>query len=85
MHSGNWEFWLNLTNIALGVIACSAVMVLLGAIGWELLSRSRHRGAGSHGKERGSNAGSKAGSDVQLTSVGPTMADGGEPIKPPES
>ena len=41
MFGVNWSdpqtLWLNITNLALGVVTLSAVLIVVGAVGWETL------------------------------------------------
>jgi len=78
--------WLNLTNLALGIVALLAVMAVAGAVAWELVLKRRRAHA-------------MAGMDAELRAVldessphflpvpelGLTMADGGTPVKPAAS
>jgi hypothetical protein len=68
--------WLNLTNLALGVVTLLAFAILAFAIAQELLARRKK-------------ARQLAGMDtemrhmLQVPELGLTMADGGEPLPPP--
>jgi len=83
MPNDDWVFWLNLTNIALGLVVVLAVLVTGYGLVWELVSRFKKtrtvtnldeelkgmmRGEFSHG--------------LPVQGLGMTMADGGEPTKP---
>ena len=81
MDGGNWEYWLNMTNLALGVTTLAAVLVVLGAIGYELLSRTARRARAAAGMDAEFNAMINGGTDARLVQgLGLTMADGGEKI-----
>jgi hypothetical protein len=79
MPNDNWVTWLNITNIALGVVVVLAVLVVAYAVIWELVSRNKKPQIA-------------AGLDEELATMlqygrsvpglGVTMADGGDPIKP---
>ena len=43
MAGEDWTFWLNMTNLALGVITVLALLVVGAAIGWELCARKQHK------------------------------------------
>ena len=90
MAGENWTFWFNMTNFALGIITVFAIVVVFGAVGWDLLLRKAP-------KPRAVNAGDLARFDAEIQSwfdagphslsvpgLGLTMADGGEKIEPSE-
>jgi len=68
--------WLNLTNLALGIVTVLALVVLAGGIAQEVLARRRK-------------AREMAGLDsevrhlLHVPELGLTMADGGEPLQQP--
>jgi hypothetical protein len=65
--------WLNLTNLALGVVTLLAVLVVGGAVGQELWARRR----------KAREAEDAASPHVfAVPELGLTMADGGEPLPP---
>lgn len=84
MAGENWTMWLNITNFALGLITVIAVLLVVFAVGWDLLLRKVHAPkpdwstvdadlramlhAGSH--------------SLSVPELGLTMADGGERIEP---
>ena len=79
MAKDDWVFWLNLTNIALGVVVFLAVLVVAYALVWELVSR--------HKKPRNlTNLDEELEAMLRdgrsVPGLGVTMADGGERIKP---
>ena len=93
MAAENWTFWLNMTNFALGIITLLALLVVFGAVGWDLLVRKEHKARESHGFDLSNidaelramlHGGSHS---LSVPGLGLTMADGGERIKPsaPES
>lgn len=79
MPKDDWVFWLNVTNIALGIVVLLAVLIVAYALVWEFLSRYKK----SH---------NVANLDEELAAMlhdgrsvpglGVTMADGGERFKP---
>jgi len=87
MFGTNWSdpqtLWLNVTNLALGLVTLLAVLVLVGGIAWELVERRRK----AHQLE---------GLDAEMLrlvssphvlpvpGLGLTMADGGEPLASPK-
>lgn len=76
--------WLNLTNLALGVVTLLALFVVVGAVGWEFVLRRRRVRAMS-GIDAELHTMVHAGSPYSLPvpGLGLTMADGGEVVKPP--
>jgi len=79
MPKSDWVVWLNMTNIALGVVVFLGVLLVASALGWGFVGRHKK----SH---------KLANLDEELTvmlhdgrfvpGLGITMADGGERIKP---
>lgn len=90
MAGENWTFWLNMTNFALGMITVLALVVVFGAVGWDLLVRKVH-----HGRELGSTDLNRFDEDLRamlqgshslsVPGLGLTMADGGERVEPSRS
>jgi hypothetical protein len=91
MAGENWTFWFNMTNFGLGIITVLAIVVVFGAVGWDLLLRKSP-------KTRAVNAGDLARFDAEIQSwfdagphslsvpgLGLTMADGGEKIEPSQA
>jgi hypothetical protein len=78
--------WLNLTNLALGIITILAVLLVAGSVGHELLARRRKA---SQIEDLDSELKSLVGGSAHVLPVpelGLTMADGGEPLlRPPDS
>jgi hypothetical protein len=86
MFGVNWSdpqtLWLNVTNLALGIVILAAVLIVIGAVGWELAFRRRRasQGADIDAELRSIfDAGSPHILDVP--GLGLTMADGGTPVK----
>jgi len=85
MDGKNWEFWLNMTNFALGAITFLAVLVVFGAIGWELIGRRVRRAHENKNMDAELKTILGAGSDSRFVpGLGLTMADGGEKVGPSE-
>jgi hypothetical protein len=82
MSNYDWVFWLNVTNIALGVVVVLAVLLLAYGIIWELVIRHR-----KHSRTRNIDAEVQAmlhdefGHSMAVPELGLTMADGGERVK----
>ena len=79
MPKDDWVFWLNLTNIALGVVVFLAVSVVVYALVWEFVSRyKKPRNMANLDEEL--EAMLQYGRSVP--GLGVTMTDGGERVKP---
>lgn len=93
MAGENWTFWLNMTNFALGIVTLLAVVVVIGAVSWDLFFAWLHK------VRRADSVNLSAiniqrlmaevragwGADAHSLSVpglGLTMADGGEKVDP---
>jgi hypothetical protein len=86
MAGENWTFWLMMMNYALGVITLAALVLVVGAVSWELLGKRAQKlreleGIDSelhamfHGEPHA----------LSVPGLGFTMADGGEKIAPAEA
>lgn len=79
MPKGDEVFWLNATNIALGVVVFLAVLVVAYALGWEILSRyKKSRNVANLDEELAA----MLHGGRSVPGLGETMADGGEPVRP---
>ena len=77
---GNPEtFWLNLTNVMLGVVVLACAAALFYGLAADLIAKARRRVemAGLDQEVRDLHA-------MHLPELGLTMADGGEPVDPPK-
>jgi hypothetical protein len=90
MAADNWTFWLNMTNFALGIITLLALVIVFGAVGWDLLVR-KAQSAREHGNLDLSTLDGElramwnGSHSLYEPGLGLTMADGGERIDPAES
>lgn len=81
MDGGHWEFWLNMTNLALGIVTFAALAVVVGAIAWELVARRARKVRETDRMDAELIAMMHPASGTRLVpGLGYTMADGGEPI-----
>jgi len=81
----HWEFWLNVTNIALGVATILAVVLVLGAAAQDLWSRWVHKAQNIDPIDEELRAMLHAEShSLSVPELGLTMADGGERVEPSE-
>ena len=87
MFEVNWSdpqtLWLNLTNLALGVVTLSAVLIVAGAVAWELVFKHRRvREPVDIDAELSSMLDAVSPHMLQVPGLGLTMADGGTPVRP---
>ena len=85
MFGVNWSdpqtLWLNITNLALGVVTLSAVLIVAGAVGWELVFKHRRvRESVDMDAELSSMLDAASPHMLQVPGLGLTMADGGTPV-----
>jgi hypothetical protein len=86
MPNERWVFWLNLTNIGLGVVVLLALLAVGYGVVWEFaLRRKRARGDVKMDAELGTAAHDDFAHALHIPELGLTMADGGEPLKPAPS
>jgi len=82
MSNYDWVFWLNLTNIALGVVVVLAVLVVAYGVVWELVIRHRkHREVRNLDAEVRTMLHEEFAHKLPVPELGLTMADGGEHVK----
>jgi len=83
MSNYDWVFWLNLTNIALGVVVVLAVLVVAYGVVRELVARRKKaRGLANFDLELQGMLHDESAHSLQVPELGLTMADGGEHVKP---
>ena len=82
MAGENWTFWLQMTNLAMGLIILLAVVPVFGSAVWEVTKRARKAQESKIDSELRTlfAPGAHTLSDSEL---GLTMADGGEEITNP--
>ena len=95
MAGENWTFWLNMTNFALGIVTLLAVIVVIGAVSWDLFFLWLHKVRHGDSVELSTISMQRLMADVRagwsadahslaVPGLGLTMADGGEKIDPSE-
>ncbi len=95
MAGENWTFWLNMTNFALGIVTLLAVLVVAGAVSWDLFFLWLHKVRTGDAADirsinmQGLMAEVRAGRgpdahSLSVPGLGLTMADGGENVDPSE-
>jgi hypothetical protein len=79
----DWTFWLNLTNIALGVVVFLALLLVGYGVIWEVvIRRKKHAGLRDMDSEMESMLNKEFSHSLSVPELGLTMADGGEHLKP---
>jgi len=82
MSNYDWVFWLNLTNIALGVIVVLAILLVAYGVVWELVRRhKKHSGLRDMNAEMDAMLHNEFAHSFPVPELGLTMADGGEHVK----
>ncbi|HKN23741.1 MAG TPA: hypothetical protein VJX72_02760 [Candidatus Acidoferrum sp.] len=81
MSNYDWVFWLNITNIALGVIVVLAVLLVAYGVVWELANR--HKKHADVNAEMQTMLHNEFSHSLAVPELGLTMADGGEQVKSP--
>ena len=93
MAGENWTFWFNMTNFALGMITLLAVVVVMAAVGWDLMVLWLHKARGADRVDVSAVNIENISAELRarwrtephslsVPGLGLTMADGGEEIKP---
>jgi hypothetical protein len=84
--ANDWTFWLQVMNLALVAVTLLAVLVVTGAVGWELWARREHKARAADSLDAELWAMSRADSHtLSVPGLGLTMADGGERVEPSEA
>ena len=79
----DWVFWLNLTNIGLGVVVLLAVLLVAYGVVWELVLKYRKSHNLAHlDAELQTMVHDEFSHSLSVPELGLTMADGGEQLKP---
>jgi hypothetical protein len=82
MSNYDWVFWLNLTNIALGVIVVLAMLLVAYGVVWEVVIRHKKNSAVRDlNAEMDSMLHNEFAHSFPVPELGLTMADGGEHVK----
>jgi hypothetical protein len=82
MSTYDWVFWLNVTNIGLGVIVVLAVLLVAYGIVWELVIRhKKHAGLQDVNSEMNEMLQNEFSHSLAVPELGLTMADGGERVR----
>ena len=91
MAGENWTMWLNITNFALGIVTLLAVVVVAGAVSWDLFFMWLHKAHKGDVAEIQSVNMQRLMTEVRsgwgdahsfsVPGLGLTMADGGEKVE----
>jgi hypothetical protein len=82
MSTYDWVFWLNVTNIGLGVIVVLAVLLVAYGIVWELVIRlKKHAGLQDVDSEMNEMLQNEFSYNLAVPELGLTMTDGGERVR----
>lgn len=81
MSNYDWVFWLNVTNIALGVLVVLSVLLLAYGVVWEVIARRRGHRASDMNVEMNAMLHDQFSHSLAVPELGLTMADGGEHVK----
>jgi len=92
MAGENWTMWLNITNFALGIVTLLAVVVVAGAVSWDLFFMWLHKARKSDVTDVSRVNMQRLMAEVRsgwgdahsfsVPGLGLTMADGGEKVEP---
>jgi hypothetical protein len=80
MAGQDWTFWLNMTNLALGVVTLLALLLVFGAFMWEIAPKWRRKKVAFEEELRA--RWQSPSHSLAVPELGLTMADGGEELKP---
>lgn len=78
MSSQDWTFWLMMTNYALALVTVIAVILVVGAVGWDVIVKKAHRVHTIETVETDWEALLRSPHTLDVPGFGLTMADGGE-------
>lgn len=85
MAGENWTMWLNITNLALGIVTLVALLLVFFAVGWDLLVRKVKEPARIGLRDIDDELQAllnRQSHSLSVPGLGLTMADGGEKIEP---
>jgi hypothetical protein len=85
MSSQDWTFWLMMTNYALALVTVVAVILVVGAVGWDLVVKKAHRVHTIENVEADWEALLRSPHSFEVPGLGLTMADGGEKVNEPKA
>ena len=89
MAGDNWTMWLNLTNLALGIVTLAALLIVFFGVGWNVMAeklgclQAKSEMRNIDGELRALLQGGTH--SLRVPELGLTMADGGEKIEPEDA
>jgi hypothetical protein len=85
MPNENWVFWLNITNLVLGIVVILAAVAVGYGLVWEFVLRHKkaHRAAANVDVEFQKMLQDEFSHSLPVPELGFTMADGGDILNPP--
>jgi len=85
MPNENWVFWLNITNLVLGIVVILAAAAVGYGLVWEFVLRHKkaHRAAANVDVEFQKMLQDEFSHSMPVPELGFTMADGGDILNPP--
>lgn len=85
MSSRDWTFWLMMTNYALALVTVIAVILVAGAVGWDLIVKKAHQVHTIENVDADWGALLRSPHSFSVPGLGLTMADGGEKLQESDS
>lgn len=85
MTSQDWTFWLMMTNYALALVTVIALVMVAGAVGWDLLVKKAHKMHTVESTAADWDTLLRSPHSFSVPGFGLTMADGGEKVEEPKA
>jgi hypothetical protein len=85
MSSRDWTFWLMMTNYALALVTVVAVILVVGAVSWDIIVKKAHRVHTIETVNADWEALLRSPHSFDVPGLGLTMADGGEKLNEPKA
>jgi hypothetical protein len=85
MSSQDWTFWLMMTNYALALVTVIAVILVVGAVSWDIIVKKAHRVHTIETVKADWEALLRSPHSFDVPGFGLTMADGGEKLNQPKA
>ncbi len=85
MSSQDWTFWLMMTNYALALVTVIAVVLVAGAVSWDLIVKKAHHVHTIESVEADWEHMLRSPHSFSVPGLGLTMADGGEKLEEPKA